>query len=62
MKQCISYLLSSRKPTISYEGDLALYPHIVWYPRETGKAKKIHLNKTYSRVRVEQTFVGYVSH
>jgi len=47
---------------ISYEGDLALCPHRVWYRRETGKAKKIRLNETYSRVRVEQTFVGHVSY
>jgi len=40
MKQCFSYLSSSRKPMISYEGDLALCPHNVWCPRETGKAKK----------------------
>ena len=38
--QCISYLQTSRQPTIQLWESLVQYSHQVWYPYGTSKAKK----------------------
>ena len=52
IKQCISYLFTSRKLIIQLGWGLVQYSYGVWYAHETGKVIKICLNKIYSRVLV----------
>jgi len=49
MRQCISSLQSSTKPTIQLLG--RSYSHRVWYHYETSEFNKNMPNETYSRVQ-----------
>jgi len=40
MKQCISFLYTSRKPMIQLGGRSCIIFSLSWYPHETGKANK----------------------
>ena len=52
MKQCISYLLISKKPTIQSQGRSCIIFSLRWYSMKLVRMINMCVNETYSRVRV----------